>query len=97
MNTNLDEFTEAQVKGECDRPDISGRLYDFIDDPLGYPEAREVESHLLECLECREFFLAMMSIRTEACRTKGERGDEDLYVSDEAQVIRIGDFRKDPA
>lgn len=91
MNAIFDEFTEAQ--GGCDRPDISGRLYAYVDDPINEPAAAEFEDHLLECRDCREFFLMTLKLRREARRVAVTQ--EEVAGSAEANVVGLAEFRKE--
>ena len=74
MNTILDDFT--QVQGGCERPDISGRLYAYLDDPINEPAAEEIEDHFLECRDCRELFLTTTNLRDAARKMSVANGDE---------------------
>ena len=92
MNTDQNERTETQYRGECGHP-VGERLSDYLANLLKGAAAKEVEDHLLECRHCGDFFLAILSIRSEARRSKNVRG-EDRPASDGAEVLRLADFRK---
>lgn len=92
MNTILNEFTEVQ--GGCNRPDISGRLYAYLDDPVNEPAAEEIEDHVLDCRDCRGFLLMTLNLRREGRRAKVAQGEE-LPGSADAEVVSIGEFRKE--
>ncbi len=92
MNTILNDFTEVQ--GGCDRPDISGRLYAYLDDPINEPVAEEIEDHLLACRDCREFLLLTLSLRREARQMVVAEG-KAVPGSTEPKVVRIAAFRKE--
>jgi predicted anti-sigma-YlaC factor YlaD len=64
-------------------------------DPLESPIAQEVEDHLLECRYCREFFLAVLSMRGEARMVKATRAGVDGNPSSNAKVARLSDFKKE--
>jgi predicted anti-sigma-YlaC factor YlaD len=91
MNTILNEFTEAQ--GGCDCPDIAGRLYAYIDEPINEPAAAEFEDHLLECRDCREFFLTTLKLRREARHTVVTQ--DKVTGSVDANVVGLAEFRKE--
>lgn len=89
-----DAQPEAQSDETCTYPYAEGRLADYLADPVNYPEAKEVEDHLLECLHCREFFLAVLSIRGEARMVmQASAGADGSQPSDE-KVVRLADFKK---
>jgi hypothetical protein len=95
MNKNHHEFNEAQSDEACTYPHAGGRLADYLADPLESPVAQEVEDHLLECRYCREFFLAVLSIRGEARMVKTMSGNADESPSGDANVMRLSDFKKE--
>jgi predicted anti-sigma-YlaC factor YlaD len=64
-------------------------------DPLESPVAREVEDHLLECRYCREFFLAVLSMRGEARMVKAMRAGTDGGPLSNAKVTKLSDFKKE--
>lgn len=90
MNTIVDDCT--QVEGGCDRPDITGRLYAYLDDPINEPAAEDIEEHLLGCRDCRESFLMALKLR---CAGRDARIAEDEEIKGSADVVRIADFRKE--
>lgn len=85
---------EAQSEETCPYLHGGGRLADYLADPLNSPEATKVEEHLLECLNCREFFLAIMSIRGEARMVKQMSAGAAGGGSNDARVTRLADFKK---
>ena len=87
MTTILSDFTEVQ--GGCDRPDISGRVYAYLDDPINEPAAEDIEDHLLGCRDCRELVLMALNLRRAARRASLAEGEEN------AEVVRLADFRKE--
>jgi hypothetical protein len=90
MNTNVEGFTE--VRGGCERPDISGRLYAYLDDPINEPAADDIEEHLLGCRDCREFFLMTLKLRHAGRQARVVEGGE---IAGSADVVSIAEFRKE--
>jgi putative zinc finger protein len=90
MKTILDDFTHVQ--GGCDRPELFGRLYSYLDDPINEPAAEEIEDHLLDCRDCREFFLTTLNLRRAARNFGVADGDE---IPDSADVVTISEFGKE--
>lgn len=99
MNKNQYEVNAAQAEAQsdetCTHPHVGGRLADYLADPLNYSTAQEVEDHLLECLYCREFFLAVLSIRGEARMVKQMSAGANGGQSDSTKVTRLADFKKE--
>lgn len=96
MNTSKHQFAEAQVNGVCENPDVRERLPVYITNPLEDPSANEVEDHLLDCRHCRELFVMMLRLHNEARSAKNLRGGGgNGRAANEAQVLRLADFRKD--
>ena len=90
MNTVLDDITHVQ--GGCGRPDISGRLYTYLEDPINDPAAEEIEDHLLACRDCREFFLTTTNLRRAARKMNVAGGDE---FPDEVDELMSAEFGKE--
>ncbi|HKU76871.1 MAG TPA: zf-HC2 domain-containing protein [Pyrinomonadaceae bacterium] len=88
MNTILED--DFMHMGGCDRPDVSGRLYAYLDDPINEPAADEIEDHLLDCRDCRESFLTALNLRS-AARKMGVVAD-GFDISDSVDVITIAEF-----
>jgi hypothetical protein len=88
MNTKLNRATEETVGVVCCQPAIRKRLFEYVVDPLRYQGAEEVEDHLLDCRDCREFVDAMIGMRAVARRL-------DEAGSSGSRVTRIADFRKE--
>lgn len=89
-----DAQPDAQSDEACAYPYAEGRLVEYLADPVNYPEAKEVEDHLLECLTCRDFFLAVLSIRGEARMVMGAGAGADGSHSSDAKVMRLSDFKR---
>lgn len=85
---------EAQSEETCSYLYEGGRLAEYLADPLNSPGATGVEDHLLECLNCREFFLAVMSIRGEARMVRQMSAVAAGGGPHDAKVTRLADFRK---
>ena len=94
-NELKDARSEAQSNEACTYPHVGGRLAEYLADPLNFSAAQEVEAHLLECLHCREFYMAMSSIFSEARRVKGMSARTDESPPNNAKVTRLADFKKD--
>jgi len=93
MNKNQLDYTEVQSYVTCN-PHIQERVFAYIADQLDGSGAEEVEDHLLECRDCREFFLKMLSIRKEAQQQGRLNGGEDCRTSNETLVPMLADYRK---
>lgn len=94
MNMSQRESTEAQFSGTCITPDVQDQVFEYIADLLEDREAERIEDHLLDCRHCREFFLTMRRIGSEAHKEQNSRGGEDgQSPNSHAQVLRLSDFR----
>jgi hypothetical protein len=90
MNTIVEDF--SQVGGGCERPDISGRLYAYLDDPINEPAAEDIEEHMLGCRDCREFFLMALKLRRAGRQARVADTEE---IANSAEVVSLADFRKE--
>jgi hypothetical protein len=66
MNTTEHELRKGKPK--CTRPTVGMRLSKYLADSIAASGADEVEEHLLECRDCRAFFLRMLHIRNGASK-----------------------------
>lgn len=94
MNTNLDRIIEAQAGDSCNSSDVGELLPEYILDLLEDSEAEEVEDHLLDCLHCREKYLNIFGIRSEARRAIASP-DAQSSASGGKKVLKMTDFKKD--
>jgi hypothetical protein len=90
MNTIVEDC--LQVGGGCERPDISGRLYAYLDDPINEPSADDIEEHLLGCRDCREFLLMGLKLRRAGREAQVANSEE---IAGSAEVVSLADFRKE--
>ena len=95
MNNSEYKFVKKQSHGACTRPAVGGRLSAYIAGLIEGPAVEEIEGHLLECRPCREFFVAVNSMRGEARKLKSARDGSDEPAADGAKVLRLADFRKE--
>lgn len=90
MTMNNYDINDAQPNAQSDETcyyPAEGRLAEYLADPVNYAEAKDVENHLLECLNCREFVLAVLDIRGEARMVMQAGAGAD------ANVMRLADFK----
>lgn len=95
MNDTQHKLPEAQGKETCAKPEIREYLSVYIINPIEDPFAKMVEDHFLECRDCREFFLMMLSVRGDSRRAKSAGAGQQGGASSEGQVVRLDDFRKE--
>jgi hypothetical protein len=89
-----DAQPDAQSDETCSNPNAEGRLAEYLADPVNYAEAKEVEEHLLECLNCREFILAVLDIRGEARMVmQAGAGADGSHPPGDAKVKRLAGFK----
>ena len=94
MNTSQHEFTESQRREKCTNPALQAQLFDYIAELLSDEAQEEVEDHLLDCQYCREFFLMMLNVRSEARRERILRSSKDDGTQGNVQLLRLADFRQ---
>lgn len=94
MNKNQLDYTEVQSYAICTNPPIQERVFAYIADQLDGSGAEEVEDHLLECRDCREFFLTMLNVRKEVQKQGNLNGNEGIPKSNETLVPMLADYRK---
>lgn len=94
METIHDMLTEAQPFEKCSNPDIRKQVFKYLLDDLDDHEAEVVEDHLLECRYCRETFLTMLRIRTEADGAKNLRERRGEPAPNDAQILKLADSQK---
>lgn len=94
MSTTLYEVKEPQIGGLCLSRGFRERLAAYVTNPLDYPSAEEIEDHLLDCRDCREFFLTMLKMRSHTTQSKNKAFRNGATDTDQAEVFRLADFRK---
>jgi hypothetical protein len=93
--TNEDDISDVHYVDVCRHPALRDHLSVYVINPLEDPSAEEVEDHLLDCRHCRKLFLTMLNLRNGARGTKNMRRSENGRESNEAQVFRLAEFRKE--
>jgi predicted anti-sigma-YlaC factor YlaD len=103
MKTNNNRMTDALDGGfeeealsrrQCVNPEARKELYAYISGTLESSESGEVEDHLLECRNCRDFFLIMLSVGDEARASHELRSDAEALTRGGAHVPPPDDFKK---
>ena len=66
MTTQSNNNHKSHIVAVCSCPALGYKLPDYIVDLLDDEEAYQVEQHLVECQGCKENYLAVLRIWSEA-------------------------------
>ncbi len=66
MTTQSNNNQKSHIVAVCSCPTLGCKLPDYIVDLLDEEDAYQVEQHLVECQGCKERYLAVLRIRSEA-------------------------------
>jgi hypothetical protein len=72
MTTQSNNNHKSHIVAVCSCPVLGSKLPDYIVDLLDDNDAFQVEQHLVECQVCKENYLTVLRVQSEALRKREE-------------------------